>query len=385
MSRGYSLITRVKTSFSVVDLLQGLFASNSGSAKQKCLSFLCDFYNGESVCLTPSARDAIYELLMRLPQKKVVVPAYTCIVVVEAVKLAGKEIVYAPTEKGSFNSSYLECITADSIVLATHQYGLPCNIKAIAKKCQEVGSVLIEDCATSMGTTVDGQMTGTFGDYAVVSFNASKMLTVPPCGGLLIGKNRQMIEEIERNADWKDCDWKFKMRGLIRGFVFLLTENHMFYKFFHWWSIDRKGKIQRTEHEKPSEIKTDLYKYRFAEWQAVILWKQLQQLDKIMARRKEIYAYYDKYINNPLLKKPIHNPYAVCCRYAVLAENRYTFYKACVSKGVDMDFSHCTLGCPESFEYDHKIAKEVLNLPFYYHMSDKEMKKVVSVVNSIKL
>lgn len=380
------LIARVKPTYSFLEIVKSLFVKdNLYDARNKCRAFLSDYFKGEAVCLTPSARDAIYELLVRLPQKKVVVPAYTCIVVVEAVQLAGKEIVYAPTDMNTFNSSYLECITADSIVLATHQYGLPCDIKSISKKCQEIGAVLIEDCATSMGTTVDGKLTGTFGDYAVVSFNASKMLTVPPVGGLLVGKNRQIIEEIAQTADWKEGDWKFKVKGLARAFVFLLTENHLFYKLFHWWCIDRRGKIQRTEHEKPSEVKTDLYKYRFAEWQAVILWKQLQKLDKIISRRKEVYAYYDKYINNPILKKPIHAPNAVCCRYAIMTERRLEFYKACVTKGVDMDFSHCSLGCPESFEKEHKGASEVMNLPFYYHISDKEIKKVVEVINSVSL
>ena len=55
-----------------------------------------------------------------------------CIAVNDAVLLSGKGIVYSKTEEGSFNSSYLECIDSDCIVLATHQYGLPCNIEAIA-------------------------------------------------------------------------------------------------------------------------------------------------------------------------------------------------------------------------------------------------------------
>lgn len=54
--------------------------------------------------------------------------------------LSGKEIVYSKTEEDSFNSGYQVCIGSDSIVLATHQYGLPCNIEAIAAKFKEVGS-----------------------------------------------------------------------------------------------------------------------------------------------------------------------------------------------------------------------------------------------------
>lgn len=232
---------------------------------------------------------------------------------------------------------------------------------------------------------VDGQLIGTFGDYAVVSFNASKMLTVPPFGGLLVGKNEQMIQDIEKTSEWKNGGISFKMNGLFRALVYILTENHFVYKCFHWLTIDRKGKLQRTEHENPSKVKTDMYKMRFSEWQAVFLMNQLKKLDDIIKRRKNIYAYYDKNIHNPLLKKPIFNENYVCCRYGVLVENRKSFYKACVQKGIDMDFSHCNICCPNCFVEEHEGSKHILNLPFYYKLSDKEMKKVVDVVNSITI
>ena len=97
-----------------------------------------------------------------------------------------------------------------------------------------------------------------------------------------------------------------------------------------------------------------------------------------------MYAYYDEHINNPLLTKPVHYPNAVCTRYAVLADDRKTFYKKCVEQGVDMDFSHCTIGCPEEFTEEHAIAGKILNLPFYYDMSEREMKNVVNIVNNIR-
>jgi len=351
---------------------------------QKCKMILSEFYDGESVLLVPSARDAIYELLMRLSQKKVVIPSYTCIAVVEAVLLAGKEIVYSKNSDNTYNSVYLDDISPNSIVLATHQYGLPCNIEEVAHKCKEVGAILIEDCATSMGTVVNGKKTGTFGDYAVVSFNASKLLNVPPFGGVLISKDKQMIEDIKSGAVWKKPNLKFKIKGLIRGMAFVLTKNVYFYRLFHYLTIASKGKLQKTEHEKPSDKKTDLYTYQFSEWQAVILLRQLKQLDKILAKRRELYEFYDKRIANPLIKKPLVNNDAVCCRYAIQVPNRSVFYRECIKQGVDMDFSHCSLGCPDSFKEEHEIAGRILNLPYYYHLSEKEKIKVVRVVNSIK-
>ncbi len=220
-----SLIPRVRVNYTFGDLLRAIFVSEKNTiARAECESVFTHYYNGEYVCFTPSGRDAIYEVLIRLPQKRVIIPAYTCMAVVEAVLLAGKEIVYSKSDVTTYNSEYIESIEPNCIVLATHQYGLPCNIQEIAVKCKECGAILIEDCATSMGTMVDDKETGTFGDFAIVSFNASKMLNVPPVGGVLIGKNKEFIDSIKQEAAWIDSDFKFKCKSLIRGLVFVLIQ-----------------------------------------------------------------------------------------------------------------------------------------------------------------
>lgn len=379
------LIPRVKVNYTLSDIFCSVICNNNRTDKRRqCIKILSSIFCGYDIKLVPSSRDAIYELLIRLPQKKVVIPAYTCMVVNEAILLAGKQIVFSKTSANSFNSSYIECIDSDCIVLATHQYGLPCNIEEVAAKCKETGAVLIEDCATSLGTIVNEKYTGTFGDYAIISLNASKTLTVPPFGGILIGKDSKMLNDIEENSGWKSQNLTFKLKSLIRAFAFVITKNLVIYRLFHWLTIDRKGKLQRTEHESPAEQKTEYYKYRFEEWQASILLKQLKCLDKIIEKRKYIYSYYDKHINNPLIKKPIHNTNAVCTRYAVLVNDRRSIYKQCLEKGVDMDFSHCSIGAPSDYKEEHDIANRILNLPFYYELSDKEMNRVVNIINSIR-
>lgn len=380
------LIPRVRVNYTCFDLFRSLFVlERQNKCRKECIKVISSFFNGEYVCLVPSARDAIFELLIRLPQKKVVIPAYTCIAVNEAVLLAGKEIIYSKTKLNTFNSEYLECINSDTIVIATHQYGLPCEIEEISIKCREVGAILIEDCATSMGTIVNGINTGVWGDYAVVSFNASKLLNVPPFGGVLVGKNLEMLNRIETDAEWRKPSLGFKIKGIIRGVAFALTKNVFIYKIFHYLTIQSKGKFQKTEHEKPSEHKTALYSYKFTEWQAFILLKQLKRLNQIFRKRKELYQTYHEQINNVLVKKPAFVEDAVCCRYAILVEKRNEFYQECVKQGVDMDFSHCSLGCPKSYEDEYKLASQVLNIPFNTNLTKKEVRKIIAAVNSIKL
>ena len=164
----------------------------------------------------------------------------------------------------------------------------------------------------------------------------------------------------------------------------MMIKNKFAYRCFHYLTMESKGKHQRSEHETPSIVKTELYNYKFSEWQAAILMRQLQNLSEIIQKRKTIYSYYDKHINNEIVKKPVLSSDSVCCRYAILVEERDRFYNECLDAGVDLDFSHCCLGCPNSFVNEHQIANKVLNLPFDINLSKKELKQIVNVVNSIK-
>ena len=77
----------------------------------------------------------MYYLLKALPQKKVYLPAYTCWAVPAAIKHAGKELVYVDINLADYNMDVDKLIeipgTPDSIILATHQFGIPCDIEAI--------------------------------------------------------------------------------------------------------------------------------------------------------------------------------------------------------------------------------------------------------------
>ena len=93
------------------DLFAALFTSEAKRTyREKCISFFKNFFKVDNAVLVSSGRDGLYELLVRLPQKKVIIPAYTCIAVEEAVRLAKKKIVYSPTDDGTYNSEYKVCL-----------------------------------------------------------------------------------------------------------------------------------------------------------------------------------------------------------------------------------------------------------------------------------
>lgn len=64
--------------------------------------------------------------------------------------------------------------------LPMHTFGFPARIEEIAAVCKKWNIALVEDAAESLGSTYNGQHTGTFGLLGVFSFNGNKTIT---CGG----------------------------------------------------------------------------------------------------------------------------------------------------------------------------------------------------------
>src|SRR5205085_1657777 len=74
---------------------------------------------------------------------------------------------------------------------------------------KKTGLIIIEDCCQCIGGCIDGKLAGTFGDVAVLSFNATKCLTTGEGGAILINnstlvnafKNLKGLQHILRMSD----------------------------------------------------------------------------------------------------------------------------------------------------------------------------------------
>lgn len=378
------LIPRVRVNYSFADLFKALWISERKNVyRKKTINRLSDIYSSSNILLTASGRGALYLILRSLPQKKVIIPAYTCIAVVEATLLAEKEIQYVECIDGTYNADSFPDLDNNTIVIATHQYGIPCNIEEIAKACHKANAVLIEDCAGAMGTIVSGRQVGTFGDFGFFSFDSSKLINVPSKGGFIIAKDQEALEKIRQATVLRPSDIKFKLKHLSRGFVYCVLKSSVVYKGFHYLTMGRKRNLQLEDHNKPDLSLTEFYQYGFSEWQAFIANKQIKIISDIIKKRKEIYEYYNTHIQNPLVLKPVMNADSVCIRYAIRVPQRDDFYWSCVNLGVDAGFSFRNIAAPESFKQSHQMADKVLNLPFYFNIKNEELQKVVRVINNI--
>jgi aminotransferase in exopolysaccharide biosynthesis len=69
--------------------------------------------------------------------------------------------------------------------LPMHTFGHPCRIAQIVEVCDAFGIPVVEDAAESLGSTVGGRHTGTYGRLGTLSFNGNKIITTGG-GGMIL-------------------------------------------------------------------------------------------------------------------------------------------------------------------------------------------------------
>ena len=82
-------------------------------------------------------------------------------------------------------------------VIAMHTFGFPCRVNGIKKICKQYNIKLIEDSAESLGSFINNQHTGTYGDMGIISFNGNKIITGG--GGGCIITNDENLAKIAKH------------------------------------------------------------------------------------------------------------------------------------------------------------------------------------------
>jgi dTDP-4-amino-4,6-dideoxygalactose transaminase len=356
----------------------------SSELKKLIASYFCV----DNVVLTSSGRNALFLVLSYLPQKKVIIPAYTCKAVTEAALLAHKEIVYVDVSPDDFNmiaDEVEKIVDGDSIIIATHQYGYPCDIKKLVTIKNKNNAVLVEDCAASLGSKVDGIFTGLFGDYACFSFDSTKLVTVPSKGGFIIAKDSSQLELIDKLQDYGTPSIGHKVKHIILGLVFLILQNNFIYRIFHYCLIQKRSKYQINDDYDKVDLKlSDFYRNHMAEWQAYILIPQIKNIDKIIEKRKYICRMYkNNIVSSEDIIVPPYNSESCCIKYAIRVKNRELFYNKCLKYGIDFNFSFNYTIAPDTYINAKMISDSVINLPCYYKLFGKELKYIINIVNLV--
>lgn len=90
-------------------------------------------------------------------------------------------------------------------IMMAHTLGNPFDLLTVQELCLENDLWLVEDSCDALGSTFDGQHTGSFGDTATVSFYPAHHITTGE-GGAVFVKSPLVRKQVESFRDWgRDC------------------------------------------------------------------------------------------------------------------------------------------------------------------------------------
>src|SRR3990167_8957250 len=197
------LIPSAGTPVSFSDIFQGFLSSFNQSTTT--FESVIKTYTHKKYCyFTNSGTTAFYIILKALKtistKTEVILPAYTAPSLILPIKKAGLKPVLCDISLKTFNMDiqFLEkCINENTLcVVPVHMFGLPMNMKDVMQIAQQHSLFVVEDAASSLGTTIDNRPTGVFGDIGFHSFNRGKNLSTLS-GGCIVNDREDIAAAIE--------------------------------------------------------------------------------------------------------------------------------------------------------------------------------------------
>ena len=165
--------------------------------ENKFSEFLGQNTHSSTVSNGTVALDLALRILGIGPGDEVILPSFTYVATANAIIRSGAIPVFVDSEALSWNMDRnkieAKINSRTKAIMAVHIYGAECDINYIKCLAKKFGIFLIEDCAEAIGTSVGGQMVGTFGDVSTFSFFGNKTITTGE-GGMVCSQNSKTIE-----------------------------------------------------------------------------------------------------------------------------------------------------------------------------------------------
>lgn len=138
------------------------------------------------------------------PGDEVIVPEITWIGSSAGIDYCAADTTFADVNKGDWclNIKSVENLIRNNTmaIIAVNIYGNICDFNELEKICHKEGILLIEDAAESLGSTLNKRKSGSFGDMSVFSFHVSKTLVMGE-GGIILTDNPIIAKDLKMLRD----------------------------------------------------------------------------------------------------------------------------------------------------------------------------------------
>jgi dTDP-4-amino-4,6-dideoxygalactose transaminase len=379
------MIPRYDPTFQLNELTIALRQSADPDALYHLCTKLKKFYQVNHVFLFDSARIALFALLKAYNRPGgVLMPAYTCIVVPEAVNCAGYQPVFADIDLCTLNvnlETLTRALTQDiTVILPTHLFGISCDLDELMAFGRRHNLLVVEDAAPALGAEYRGKKVGTFGDAAIISFQATKVISSED-GGALLTNNDELAEKVKRLVEKGGAPtgrWGLFSRAILRKLIL----NPKIYQFAHrTYRMVRQESMYEVVRPEVGDPETFLK--LCSPFTSALVSLQMDRLEWNLRRRRRLAQIYAEGLDShPEIELVIKNEESVpsWIQYPILVKNKGHFYRYMQKHGIDMSWTY-KYSCAESYQRDgfpqaHAAAKAVLGLPTYPSLQDDQARYI---------
>lgn len=343
--------------------------SGDGSFTKKCHQFFEQRYGFLKTLLTTSCTDALEmcAILCNIkPGDEVIAPSYTFVSTVNAFVLRGARIRFIDSHANQPNmdeNKIEEAITKKTkAILPVHYAGVACNMDAILKTARKHKLYVVEDAAQAIDSFYKGKPLGSLGDLSAFSFHETKNI-ISGEGGMIAINRKQFIKRAE-----------------------IIREKGTNRSAFFRGEVNKYGWVDIGSSFLPSEVI------------AAFLFAQLEHLDEIQNRRKDIWKTYHEALlpleQSGKIKLPVIPDYAT--------NNAHMFYLICrnlkertallnhlKTNGILAVFHYLSLHKSPFYKKHHgkkslphadMFTDCLIRLPLYFELSQQEQKKVINEI-----
>lgn len=148
------------------------------------------------------------------PGDEVICQSMTFSATANPIVYLGATPVFIDSEKETWNMcpAQLEIAIKDRLfkgkkpkaIIPVHLYGMPAKMPEIMRIANQYGIPVLEDAAEALGSTINGQKCGTFGELACLSFNGNKIITTSGGGALVAKKEENKLKAVFLSTQARD-------------------------------------------------------------------------------------------------------------------------------------------------------------------------------------
>jgi dTDP-4-amino-4,6-dideoxygalactose transaminase len=343
--------------------------SGDGQFSKRCAAFFEQRWGFQKALLTTSCTDALEmaAILANIqPGDEVVAPSYTFVSSVNAFVLRGAKIVFVDSQPGHPNidvNALAQLITPKTkAIVVVHYAGVACDMDAVMQLAAKHNLLVVEDAAHAIDSYYRDRPLGGIGDVGCFSFHETKNVIAGEGGLLTIN-----------NPDWGARAEIIREKGTNRS------------AFFRG-ETDRYNWVDIGSSFLPGELT------------AAFLYAQLENIEKIQAKRLHIWHFYYEHLSELAQKGFFQLPslpdyatnnahmFYILCRSL---EERSALIEHLKKAGILAVFHYLSLHRSPFYRDKHDgralphsdfFTDHLLRLPLYFQLTDRQLDKITKQI-----